>query len=266
MFCLQPVWEGLVHHRWNDRQLAALQQQLAGMDLLAEYHVAVRGQTFVYMNLADQIQAFFENRRSTAGDQLQKESAPFVLLVRTFYPRGWLYQDKVWMYRFYERRADVFKALETANAGEGNAELRRATDPFLLIFMVPRLRETFQGSMEEALFLQTACQEAVAACALERYRLAQGRYPDTLEALVPEWLKEVPVDLLDPKGGKLKYRREGDGGFVLYSIGLNRVDDGGNPAPAHKEWHGGQATFLRLGQATFLRLDKGDWVWQQPGR
>jgi len=259
MFCLQPVWEGLAHHRWSSEQLAALQRQFAGMDLLAEFRVAVRGETFMFMNLADQIQAFFEDRRSTAGDQLQKEGAPFFLwLVRTFYPRGWLYQDKVWMYRFYERRADVFKAMDTANTGKGDAELRRATDPFLVTFVVPKFRQTFHESMEDALLLETACQEAVVACALERYRLAQGQYPDALEALSPAWLKELPLDLVDPKGGKLRYHLEEDGGFVLYSIGLNREDDRGKPGPAYEDW--------RRRQATFPRLDEGDWVWRQPGR
>ncbi|HOX58342.1 MAG TPA: hypothetical protein P5205_14950 [Candidatus Paceibacterota bacterium] len=257
MFCVQPVWEGLAQHRWTEPQLAALQQQFAAMDLPAEFRVMARGGTFVFMNLADQLQAFLAGRRSPAGDLLGSERFAAWLFCR-LYPEGWLYQDKVWIYRFYERRADVFKAMNAAKAGRGDTELRRATDPLLLIFVVPNLLEAFHGGAEGALYLHTTCQEAVVACALERYRLAQGRYPDSLEALAPAWLKEPPADLLDPNGSKLRYRREGDGGFVLYSIGLNRADDGGRPGPADKNW--------RWGEAAYPRLKEGDWVWRQPGR
>ena len=138
----------------------------------------------------------------------------------------------------------------------------RATDPLLLVMAVPRLKEGIIEGARQALFLQTACQEAMVACALERYRLAQGQYPDTLGALVPTWLKQVPADLLDPKGAPLKYRREADGGFVLYSIGLNRLDDRGMlaPSPSNEPWRG-----FRPSDRFFRLLDEGDWVWSQPG-
>lgn len=258
--CLQPVWEGMAAHRWKEAQLVTLQQRLGEEDLLAEFPLRVRGETLLMMNVADQLRAELEGRRSAWGDRSrdQEEARWMFRLLRFGYPRGWLYQDKAWTYRFYERRADVFKALATAAAGKGNAELRRVTDPFMLIFVVPKLKEVFHGSTEGALYLHTACQQAALACALERYRLAEGQYPESLAALAPTWLKEVPADLLDPNGGKLKYRREGDGGFVLYSIGLNRVDDGGKPGAAEQDW--------RWGQAAFPRLDEGDWVWRQGGR
>ena len=61
--------------------------------------------------------------------------------------------------------------------------------------------------------------------ALELYRLKQGRYPRSLEDLVPAILKKVP---LDPDSGKLPiYRRGGPSGFIVYSVGQNQQDDGG---------------------------------------
>ncbi|HOC54620.1 MAG TPA: hypothetical protein PKI20_03250 [Verrucomicrobiota bacterium] len=259
MSCLQPVWEGLACRRWKDPQLAALQQRFADMDLLAEFSLAVRGETFLVMNLADQLQAFLHGGRSAMADRMRSAHGDDlwpVWLFRLFYPTGWLYQDKVWVCRFYERRADAFKSLARSMEGRSDAELRRATDPLLLVFVVPRLIETFSGTAEQALFLQTACQQAAAACALERFRLAKGQYPDTLEALVPAWLDQVPADLLAPNGAKLKYHRDAGGGFVLYSVGSNRLDDHGTPSPPEKDWRGTQATFPRL--------EQGDWVWRQP--
>jgi hypothetical protein len=211
------------------------------------------------MNQADQLQARLEGRRSAWGERgssSPEEERVLMWILRVAYPSGWFYQDKVWIYRFYERRADVSKALDPANAQQWHAELRRAIDPTLGFMVTPKLQEVFHGGAEGALYLQTACQEASAACALERYRLAQGQYPASLEALAPAWLKQAPTDLLDTSGGRLKYRREADGGFVLYSIGLNRVDDGGKPGSPCQDWNGRQADFPRL--------DEGDWVWRQP--
>ena len=65
----------------------------------------------------------------------------------------------------------------------------------------------------------------VTALALERYRRRHGRYPDTLADLVPELLKAPPVDFMD--GQPLRYRLTQDGHFVLYSVGLDCVDNGG---------------------------------------
>ena len=38
--------------------------------------------------------------------------------------------------------------------------------------------------------------EAQIACALERYRLAHGEYPETLDALVPQFIEKVPHDII----------------------------------------------------------------------
>jgi hypothetical protein len=52
--------------------------------------------------------------------------------------------------------------------------------------------------------------------ALERYRLDNGAWPDTLAALAPKYLKEVPTDPFD--GKPLRYLRLRDG-VVVYSVG-----------------------------------------------
>ncbi len=69
--------------------------------------------------------------------------------------------------------------------------------------------------------------------ALERYRLAEGHYPDSLDALVPRFLSEIPTDPFD--GKPLRYQRRG-GGYLVYSIGHDRKDDGGDEG---NDKHGG---------------------------
>ena len=65
---------------------------------------------------------------------------------------------------------------------------------------------------------------AAAALAAERYRLATGPWPEHLDQLVPEYLPAVPADPFD--GQPLRLRRLADG-LVVYSIGQDRQDDGG---------------------------------------
>ena len=64
----------------------------------------------------------------------------------------------------------------------------------------------------------------VTALAVERHRLANGRAPEDLAALIPAFLPEVPDDPFD--GAPLLYRL-GEAGYAVYSIGENRKDDGG---------------------------------------
>jgi hypothetical protein len=72
---------------------------------------------------------------------------------------------------------------------------------------------------------QVSC--AIVMLALERYRRSKGRWPDSLAALAPAQLQAVPADPFD--GAPLRYRKH-PAGVVVYSIGPNRVDDGGDIA------------------------------------
>jgi hypothetical protein len=65
---------------------------------------------------------------------------------------------------------------------------------------------------------------ALVALATERYRMRYSHWPDTLDALVPEFLDEPPVDPFDEK--PLRYLRDEEG-VIVYSVGEDGVDDGG---------------------------------------
>jgi hypothetical protein len=116
------------------------------------------------------------------------------------------------------------------------------TCPYSFIAIVtPNLSMAFKTFA----YNQTMVNEAQIACALERYRLAHGEYPATLDALLPQYMQTIPHDLIG--GQPLHYRRTGDGKFQLYSVGWNQADDGGRASP-HKE-NGG------------IDYTNGDWVW-----
>ncbi|MGC9454900.1 MAG: hypothetical protein ACP5HU_08530 [Phycisphaerae bacterium] len=65
---------------------------------------------------------------------------------------------------------------------------------------------------------------AAVALALRLFELDNGRRPESLDELVPEYLSEVPRDPFDPDA-HIRYRP--DDTPVLYCIGPDGVDDGG---------------------------------------
>jgi hypothetical protein len=76
--------------------------------------------------------------------------------------------------------------------------------------------------------VEAARQITLTAIALKRYQLRHGVLPPALADLVPEFLPEIPRDPMD--GLPLRYRLKEAGQFVLYSIGDDGRDDGGDPA------------------------------------
>ena len=96
----------------------------------------------------------------------------------------------------------------------------------------------------------------ITAIALERHRGKYGSYPDSLAALSPEFLKTVPVDFMD--GQPLRYRLTDDGHFILYSVGLDCVDDGGK-MPAQR-----RLGPLAFRPGNFGAPPEGDIVWPRP--
>jgi hypothetical protein len=64
----------------------------------------------------------------------------------------------------------------------------------------------------------------LAAIAAKRYRMAHGEYPATWELLTPEFLPSVPSDPIDGQPLRLVVEKEG---LLLYSVGADGVDDGG---------------------------------------
>ena len=114
-------------------------------------------------------------------------------------------------------------------------------------FIASMVTANFRKAWQTLALTQTRVNEALLACALERYRLANGQFPGTLDALNLKYVAAVPADVIT--GQSLKYRQTDDGQFQLYSVGWNEKDDGGKTG-MNKE-----------GDAPDYML--GDWVWPQ---
>jgi len=98
------------------------------------------------------------------------------------------------------------------------SELSIAYTPIKLLF--PAIGMARQATVR----VKLNADSVQAALAVIRYQRQHGQWPESLDSLVGTFLKTVPTDPFD--GQPLRYRLQDDG-FVIYSVGVNGVDDGG---------------------------------------
>jgi hypothetical protein len=105
------------------------------------------------------------------------------------------------------------------------------------------------------------------AIALELYRRHHGSWPVCLRELTPRLLPQVPPDRYD--GRPLKYGVV-DGQPLLYSIGVDRKDDGGRVPQGKggnaraRYWRPLSDLQPRAGDPTWQPAPDGDWVLWPP--
>jgi hypothetical protein len=90
---------------------------------------------------------------------------------------------------------------------------------------------------------ETEWQMTIAAIALQRFKVSHGEYPESLEVLKPEFLSAIPYDCFSGKA--LCYQRKPNGSFLLYSVGDDGKDDGGDATAVGKFglWEGKDAVW-----------------------
>jgi hypothetical protein len=90
----------------------------------------------------------------------------------------------------------------------------------LSLLLAPAVRKTVEATLRD----QAQFASAETALAVERFRLAHGRWPQSLAELCPALLKAVPLDPFT--GEPLRFARHDDG-VAVYAVGPDLADDGG---------------------------------------
>ena len=255
---LQPVWEGLARQQWFDAQLVALDAELAGLNFLADYQLSLHGELGCQDGEVEHLRRHPEELRDLVYNFGDNSSEPRVyvpegLIVRLV-PAGWFYQNQLrcdrMMVNYFIPVADLSQSIFVPSlARQGDAALEADTKPATPFNLLERLMLPALGnSAKKFAWGQASVDMARTALALERYRLAHGEFPESLDTLAPQFIAKVPHDVIG--GQPLKYRRDADGRFVLYSIGWNETDDGGVVAFHPKTQN--------------PDISQGDWVWRYP--
>ncbi len=77
------------------------------------------------------------------------------------------------------------------------------------------------------------CRALEVAIAIRLFELDHDSLPDSLDALVPEYLDAVPIDAFC--GEPLRYEPGEEGRYVVYSVGWDGVDNDGRTHPEHNQ-------------------------------
>lgn len=259
---VHPVWEGLAEHRWSDAQLRELQTSLSRYDFIGDMKRPFDAERSAGILTADLLASGKFHLNDLAGGPTDVDSKAANVFGRVV-PHGWYEMEKLNYTRLYDLQLDgafdvhqkrVFpdrmtsnsNALEQAFAGREPISTICTRHQLLAAMMLPSLvKIPMKGG-----FAQAAADQSTLACALERYRLAHGHFPDKLEALTPDFISSLPHDVIS--GDAYKYRRgeNGSSPFVLYSVGWNEKDDDG--------------TTILKGKS--MNLTEGDWVWEYPAK
>ncbi|MGD0650806.1 MAG: hypothetical protein ABSA97_06665 [Verrucomicrobiia bacterium] len=265
----QPVWEGLAEHAWSDAQLQELQTRLQQYNFVADLKQALDAERAAGVLTAELVRkkglgyfmALGSVEETVFGPAVHGEFPRnrAVKAIGLLVPHGWYYQEQLNYCRLFQvELGGTFdpakKQVSPSRIQSNGRELERAfagRKPFGTIFirhqvLASMLLPGLGGVARRAATAQVTADQAAIACALERFRLANGQFPEALDALVPRFITKLPNDVIG--GEPYKYRRTADGQFVLYSVGWNEKDDGGMPGK------------------TLFDETQGDWVWQYPPR
>jgi len=223
------IADGLRLQSWREPQLVALQEQLKTINLLSP------------VKQAFEIEAVgtFHSLENSPSAGLVKRS-----FLGGLFPRGWGYQKmaaRVNLHFELVTTLDSTSQTMRPDKIESVNKKTRALDdwsPYTVIgYLTP---PDFTRVCQRAALSQTEVSQALIACALERYHLARGEFPENLHALVPQFLDKIPLDVIG--GQPPHYRRAADGTFALYSTGWSGQDHGGSRGQSPQSM-------------------EGDWVW-----
>lgn len=255
------IYDGLALHSWDDAQLADLQNELAKTDFLSNYQHVLRGEIGVaipaYDNLKSNRSRLADVFKTHDENKDQKPKMEGWNYIPNFWADGWLDLWKVRAVNFDlnavgfidpKSRLVFPKTVDQFAAG---IELRQHSWDAYAPWNI--MSGAAAGPIANAVLqfseIQVWLDQARIVCALERYRLVHGIYPESLDALVPACIDDLPHDIMN--GQPYHYRLRVDGAYLLYSVGWNQTDDGGkvvykNDAPTQIDYH------------------QGDWVWPTP--
>lgn len=254
------TWQALQTNHWPDNELAQLQAEwesanfLTNLPEISAFQCASDMKMFAY-DKARELGPAYRPRifpRPSFSDFLQEAIRdPYSVWLqmqsqwrRSQHSPGGLNNDEESLLLFYhDRWTEVRKAVNTPTWKQMRSLPGVMEEPVFQpkhlqwgqlenLLNQRRMRMGLDARLEGYSFLERAAKAeaerrvVITAIALERYHNKNGHYPQTLSELAPGFLQTVPTDFMD--GQPLRYRLSTDGQYLLYSVGLDCVDNGGN--------------------------------------
>ncbi len=205
-----------------EAQLAAFQKALEDERQDVNFLAAFRGERALQHETMQDIR---EGKISLSGmtgaggtsweDQLKSKAAEAWALTQVDFADAWLLRRNTMFIEIFRKPADEWYA-----AAPG-MKLANSDAPQLASLLGAGLDSTLLAAVRNK--ARVRC--SITMLALERYRLANGHWPQALDELCPTFLTAVPNDPYDRQ--PLRYRKTEDG-VMVYSVGPDQADNGGS--------------------------------------
>jgi hypothetical protein len=228
----QVINDGLERHAWTDAQLADLSSELSRIDLLARLSDGLRGEraSFLQFDVSRTDLLTLQGLPDTRTLRLQNAA---IRAVWAIWPAGWFNEDKAGYIGTIQRYIDAVKQPKELPSTLAEIEAARAASSVWNKIRNPlsyQVMPAIMGAAKRIAATQTILRSLATACAVERYRMAHGRLPATLEDLVPAFLPSVPTDPLT--GKPLCYKTSESSSYLIYGKGWDQTDNAGSGVSA----------------------------------
>lgn len=243
------TWDALQVPGWTEPQLERMQRAWEQVDLVEAVQTGLVGeraggvQLFTWMRHASGLQAgrllFNPSFFGWSPARPALEEVLETYLLAPTYKLAWINEDELFFLRSMQEGLGPVRLLKEqrswveARAGVTNAvtRLNRLLGwPSRYRYLVSSMAiPNYARAVDRAVQAETERQMTLAAIALKRFHVRHSNWPPSLGALVPEFLAAVPYDYMSAK--PLCYHPMADAGYVLYSVGEDGKDDGGDPTP-----------------------------------
>jgi hypothetical protein len=262
------LWQCLNARVLTEESLARVQGDLEQLDFSASLLQAMRAEVAGMVQALDYAErddpAQWWTLISGIGEHRDQPGPMLGSLTFRLVPTGWFDQNRATVVSWQMKYClQPLKEEGLRGLIEAGHELEEVIKSSKASFHPHRIIATIampalQGIGRRALYAEALRRMSVTACAVERYFLRAGKYPDSLAALVGAGLLEaVPLDLVEET--PLRYRREAENGrYEVWSVGIDEADGGG--VRVLDEKRGAERT--RFYDSAY----EGDWVWGYPKR
>jgi hypothetical protein len=267
------TWQLLQEKSWSDEQLAELQREWESADFfrgLPETAAFARASAVSTCQLerTQPLSSGVTFKGIISSPLSSWSQLRYYLRQRSYRNHGSYEDEKALLLHYRDREIQLSKAVQSPNWSAMRA-LPGVTNvvPFkskyssrtqsMLNMRQISLAFAGQGGglLGKAAEAETRRRIILTAIALERQRGRNGSYPKTLQELAPEFLEKPIVDFMD--GNPFCYRLMSDGNFLLYSVGLDCLDNNGEMPRKRMSGEFPMPMNLRTSAS-------GDIVWPRP--
>jgi len=276
------VWEALQADGWSDADLAQLAREWESISFATNMTRSLEGEIIFGLSSYDSMRHSNSNAVNSIYGMQQflppddserpwwertvrllpggEKCADFVKeqMYCRLWRFAWLDQDELQYLHFMEglldiaHRAEAEKSLAAIEPALGGLLEPATHTSFYNNLRYPQVSSfgALANSLKRSMKAETERSLALTAIALKRYSIRFGKPAANLQSLIPEFLSSIPIDYMD--GQPIKYRLDSDGPSVLYSVGEDYKDGGGDSS-------------LQPGKTSTHNIwNRNDVVWPQP--